>query len=174
MVQTVKYSRVRRLGKVEIRHYPSLIIAKTMGSENERNELLASFINGKNATGKISQTGSLGSSKPLEIIYPTLSDQSSTSFIMPSTYTLETTPVPTDDRVKVIELPKRTIAALSFNEILSASVFEAKSKQLLQELEKAKLKTKGTVFGMLYGKHHKPKPTLFSRNDEVAIEIDQE
>ena len=50
------------------------------------------------------------------------------------------------NRIKIIEIPERVVAALRFSGRWSNSVFKKKSEQLLEELDKAKIKTVGRYF----------------------------
>jgi hypothetical protein len=52
MVATVKYEIVKKLSKVEIRRYPSIVIAKVDGYEDEGFGLLFRFISGENKQKK--------------------------------------------------------------------------------------------------------------------------
>ena len=60
------------------------------------------------------------------------------------------------------------MAALRFSGRWSESLFKAKTKELLDELANAKIKTKGNVFTMLYNAPYTP---WFMRRNEVAIEV---
>jgi hypothetical protein len=105
---------------------------------------------------------------------PVLSDftsQGYMAFVMPSELNLETTPAPLDSRVRIEEVPSRLVAVLRFSGSWSETHFEEKTKELLQELADAKVKTKGNVFSMLYNPPFTPS---FFRRNEVAIEVENE
>ncbi|MGD0978858.1 MAG: heme-binding protein [Candidatus Bathyarchaeia archaeon] len=108
-------------------------------------------------------------SQQIEMTAPVLSDAGSMAFVMPEEYRIETTPEPLDNRVRIIEVPARVVAALRFSGRWSESLFRAKTKELLNELDKAKIKTKGNVFTMLYNAPYIPG---FLRRNEVAIEVE--
>ena len=80
------------------------------------------------------------------------------------------TPEPLDDRVKIIEIPERDVAALRFSGRWSNSIFKKKSKEMLEELEKGGIKTFGQVFSMRYNGPFTP---WFLRRNEVAVVVDQ-
>jgi effector-binding domain-containing protein len=92
------------------------------------------------------------------------------AFVMPSEFTPETTPEPLDPRVKIEELPARVVAVLRFSGSWSEDHFEAKTRELFEELSKARIKTKGGVFAMLYNPPFIPS---FLRRNEVAVEIEE-
>ena len=89
-------------------------------------------------------------SQRIEMTVPVMSDTGSMAFVMPRVYRIETTPEPLDNRVKIVEIPARAAAALRFSGRWSEALFNAKTKELLEELVKAKIKTIGNVFTMLY------------------------
>jgi hypothetical protein len=91
------------------------------------------------------------------------------TFVMPKEFTLETTPEPLDPQVKIAEIPERLIADLCFSGERSESHFEKETQELLNELAKEKIKTKGNVFTMLYNPPFIPG---FLRRNEVAIEVE--
>jgi effector-binding domain-containing protein len=88
---------------------------------------------------------------------------------MPTAFTLETTPEPLDNRVNIAEIPARLVATLRFSGGWSEPHFEKEKQELLNELDNAKIKTKGEVFTMLYNPPFIPG---FLRRNEVAVEIE--
>ncbi len=169
MVETAKYEITRKLDKVEIRHYPKIVIAKVEGYGENGFNLLFRFISGDNKQKtKVKMTAPVVSQR-IEMTAPVLSDSDSLAFVMPAEYRLATTPEPLDDRVKILEIPERNLAVLRFSGRWTSSLFEKKTKDLLEEIEKAKIKTKGDVFSMLYNAPFTPS---FMRRNEVAIELE--
>jgi len=88
---------------------------------------------------------------------------------MPEEFTIETTPKPNDERIEIQKISKRYVAALRFSGRWTSENFTPKSKQLLEELQKSKIETKGKIFAMRYSGPFTP---WFLRSNEVAIEID--
>jgi effector-binding domain-containing protein len=171
MVSTIKYEIVKKLDKVEIRRYPKIVIAKVDGYEDQSFDLLFGFISGKNKQKtKVKMTAPVVSQR-IEMTAPVLSDIDSMAFVMPEEYQLETTPEPLDDRVKIAEVPSRLVAALRFSGRWDKSHFDAEAKELLEDLAKAGIKTKGNVFIMLYNAPFTPG---FMRRNEVAIAVELE
>ena len=169
MVETLKYELVRKLDRVEIRHYPRIVITKVEGYGENAFSILFRFISRENKLRtKVKMTAPVVSQR-IEMTAPVLSDSDSLAFVMPAEYRLATTPEPLDDRIKIIEVPERKLAALRFSGRWTSSLFERKSKELLEELEKAKIKTKGDVFSMLYNAPFTPS---FMRRNEVAVEVE--
>lgn len=112
-------------------------------------------------------------SQEIKMTLPVFSDFSSTgymAFVMPSEFSLETTPEPLDSHVRIEEFPARTVAVLRFSGSWSEDHFEEKTSELLDELSKAKMRTRGSVFTMLYNPPFIPG---FLLRNEVAIEIEE-
>jgi hypothetical protein len=169
MVEQAKYEVLKRIGKTEIRRYPRLVIAKVDGYGDGGFNLLFRFIGGNNRQkSDIAMTAPVVSEE-IAMTAPVLSETGSIAFIMPESYTIETTPEPLDDRVKIIEIPERLVAALRFSGRWSNSIFRKKSEKLLKELVEAGIKTVGQVFSMRYNAPFTP---WFMRRNEVAIAVE--
>jgi hypothetical protein len=178
MVQTTKYEIIRKLEKVEIRRYPEIVIAKVSNYESDSFGLLFRFISGNNRTKeKVKMTAPVVeqyASQEIKMTSPVLSDFSNEgyiAFVMPSDFRLETNPSPLDSRVEIEKISQRTVAVLRFSGNWSEDHFKEKTKELLQELADAKVKTKGSVFTMLYNPPFTPS---FLRRNEVAVEVEAE
>lgn len=174
MVQSVKYEVVKKLGNVEIRRYPKIVIAKVSNLEADNFGLLFRFISGNNKQKEKVKMTTPVVSQEIKMTSPVLSDYSNQgymAFVMPSEFNMETTPLPLDSRVKIEEVPSRIVAVLRFSGSWSEPHFEEKTKELLQELANARLVTVGPVFSMLYNPPFTPS---FLRRNEVAIEVSNE
>ena len=169
MVEQAKYEVVRKIGEIEIRRYPSLVIARVDGYGDSGFNLLFRFITGNNQQkSDIAMTAPVVSEQ-IAMTAPVLSETGSIAFIMPEGFTLEATPEPLDERVKIAEIPERTVAALRFSGRWSDSVFKKKSEDLLVEIKNAGLKTSGQVFSMRYNGPYTP---WFLRRNEVAVQVE--
>lgn len=168
MVEKAKYDIIKRLNKIEIRRYRSLVIARVEGYGDKGFNILFRFITGHNKQKtKVEMTAPVISER-IAMTAPVISDTNSIAFIMPEIYNIETTPYPLDERIKIMEVPERLVAALRFSGRWSESIFNKRSKELLEELTKANIKTKGNVFSMRYNAPYTP---WFLRRNEVAIEV---
>jgi hypothetical protein len=171
MVEHAKYQVLKRIGKIEIRRYPSLVIAKVDGYGDGGFNFLFRFISGDNRQkSDIAMTAPVVSEQ-IAMTAPVLSETGSIAFIMPEGFTLETTPEPLDERVKIVEIPERVVAALRFSGRWSDSIFKKKSEELLKELVEAGIETTGQVFSMRYNAPFTP---WFLRRNEVAITLESE
>jgi hypothetical protein len=174
MVQSVKYTVVKKLDHVEIRLYPKIVIAKVSNLEADNFGLLFRFISGNNMQKEKVKMTTPVVSQEIKMTSPVLSDfsnQGYMAFVMPSEFNMETTPLPLDSRVKIEEVPSRIVAVLRFSGSWSEAHFKEKTKELLQELTNAKMVTVGPVFSMLYNPPFTPS---FLRRNEVAIEVSNE
>jgi len=171
MVEQARYDVLKEIGKVELRRYPPLLIARVDGYGDGGFNILFAFITGNNRQkSKIAMTAPVVSEQ-IAMTAPVLSDPDSIAFVMPEGFTLETTPEPLDDRVKIVEIPERVVAALQFSGRWSNSIFKKKAKAMLEELAKAGIKSTGQVFSMRYNGPFTP---WFLRRNEVAIAVESE
>jgi hypothetical protein len=171
MVAQAKYEVIREIGKVEIRRYPLLVIARVDGYGDGGFNLLFSFITGNNKQkSNVAMTAPVVSEE-IAMTAPILAEAGSIAFVMPEGFTLESTPKPLDNRVKILEVPERVVAALRFSGRWSNSLFKKKSKELLEELKKANISTVGNFFSMRYNGPFTP---WFMRRNEVAVPIEFE
>jgi len=128
MVAQAKYEVLREIGKVEIRRYPLLVIARVNGYGDGGFNLLFSFITGNNRQkSNVAMTAPVVSEE-IAMTAPVLSEAGSIAFVMPEGFTLESTPEPLDNQVKIVEIPERVVAALRFSGRWSNSLFKKKSK----------------------------------------------
>jgi hypothetical protein len=170
MVETIRYEVIRKIGKVEIRRYPKIVVAKVENSQINAFDLLYKFITGNNAQKtKVKMTTPVVSQQ-IAMTSPVLSDTGSMAFVMPAEYTIESTPEPVDSHVRIAEVPERFVAALRFSGSWSETHFEKETKELLDELSKARIRIRGSVFTMLYNPPFIPG---FLRRNEVAVEIEE-
>jgi len=171
MVEQAEYEVLKKIGKTEIRRYPRLVIARVDGYGDGGFNLLFRFITGNNRQkSDIAMTAPVVSEQ-IAMTAPVLSETGSIAFIMPKGFTLETTPEPLDDRVKIVEIPERVVATLRFSGRWSNSTFKKKSEELLEELTKSGVKTEGQVFSMRYNGPFTP---WFLRRNELAIAVKPE
>jgi hypothetical protein len=171
MVEQAKYEVMKKIGKVEIRRYPRLVIARVDGYGDSGSNLLFRFITGNNRQKSDIAMAAPVVSKQIATTAPVLSETASIAFIMPEGFTLETTPKPLDDRVKIVEVPERVVAALRFSGRWSNSIFKKKSEELLKELAEAGIHTPGQMFSMRYNGPFTP---WFMRRKEVAIAVESD
>ena len=168
MVETPNYEVIRKLDEVEIRKYPALFLATAKG-EADLFGLLFNYISGANkGSSKISMTAPVITPEKIAMTSPVFTDNDSMSFIVPSKYTRETVPEPTDPHITITEQAAKTLAVQRFSGWGRSSTVEEKTQQLLDTLHKNNIETKGEVTLMRYNPPFTP---WFLRRNEVAVEV---
>ncbi len=191
---TPEYEVLATISKdIEIRRYAPRIVAQVSvsgtGREglNEGFRILAGYIFGNNnrrGTGEIKAPGR-GEREKIAMTAP-VTAQSATipmtspvtasgtrtgltvSFFMPPSYSLATLPVPTDRRIKLIELPEEQFAVIRFSGGWNASNFDKHAQCLLDRLDRENIRTAGSPVNAYYN----PPFTLpFLRRNEVLVPI---
>lgn len=168
MVETPSYEATRKLGDVEIRRYPQLFLATAKG-DADLFGLLFRYISGANkGSSKILMTAPVITPEEISMTSPVVTDADSMSFIVPSKYTRETIPEPTDPHITINEQPARSLAVLRFSGLARSDTVEKKKKVLLETLRRNNMETRGDVIVMRYNPPFTP---WFLRRNEVAVEV---
>lgn len=167
-METPKYVVIRTLGDVEIRKYPALLLATARG-EAGLFSLLFNYISGaNNASSKISMTAPVITPEKIAMTSPVFSDTESMSFIVPSKYTRENVPKPTDPHITITEQAEKKLAVLRFSGWGRSSTVEKKTRLLLDTLRRNNVQIMGEVILMRYDPPFTP---WFLRRNEVAVEV---
>ncbi len=179
-----RYQVVMKTEDKEIRKYESTIVAKTtiQGSFKEAQSqgfnLLAGYIFGKNkAQKKIAMTAPVvqkAESEKIAMTAPVVmkpSDNQSwtMTFSMPSSFTLETLPTPTDARVVIEKIEPRYVAAIRFTGFWGEEK-NAQKAHALKEWLKTQPEYKVASEAMFAG-YNPPWTLPFLRRNEMLIEL---
>jgi len=175
----------RRLtSNVEIRRYGPRIAAETTvaGSDEEKARSdgfrrLAGYIFGGNRAGEkvamtapVSQAVSRGQKIAMTAPVSTSGGDGGwvIRFFMPSKWTMATLPTPNDDRVRLVEVPTESVAALRFSGSRGHDAIAARSAELLKTLSENGVEPEGDPVSWFYD----PPWTLsFRRRNEVVVPI---
>jgi len=164
MVEIAQYEIAKKIDDVEIRKYPSCIMATTKLPVNDRNSAfrrVAGYIFGGNSQ-----------SKQIAMTAPVVMSHAETtftmSFIMPKEYAISDLPTPQNKDVVIKKVPKRTLAVLKYSGLMSQDRISQKIDILLQILKDKRIKVKGKPFFMGY---NAPWTLPFLRRNEVAVEV---
>ena len=170
MVEKAPYEVIRHVDALELRHYPQLILAVAPNNEYDTGfNLLFNYIQGANTTQKkISMTAPVITSEKIPMTAPVISDQQFMAFVLPSSYTQNTVPKPTNAQIEIKIQPERTIAVKRFSGRATKKDIEKQLEILYSTLQKNDIQTKGESFLMRYNSPFAPG---FIRRNEVAIEI---
>ena len=163
--ETPKYEVINSFGSIEIREYPELIMATTtLGDSYSSNSgrgfsTVAGYIFGGNEENKkISMTA------PVVV---EMSDKMEMSFIMPSKYTMDQLPKPSDSRISVHEERSKILAVIRFKGFVNDKKMKEYKMRLKAELDKNNLTQIGEY--MFFG--YNPPYRLINRRNEIAVEI---
>lgn len=128
-VEEAKYNLLYKEDRFELREYASHILAETIvegdfqEAGNEAFSRLFNYISGYNQqqqkVAMISPVGQAPSSQNIAMTSPVSQQMQDgrwvVSFMMPASFTLETTPEPKDPNVSIREVPARLIAAVRYS-----------------------------------------------------------
>ena len=86
------------------------------------------------------------------------------SFLLPAKYTLKTAPVPLDDRVRLQELPQRTLAVRTFSGNAPVEEQARQAEELLQALQREGVETTGD---WMFAAYNPPFTLPFLKTNEI-------
>ncbi len=166
-VKIAPYEVIEADGDFEVRYYERLVLVSTDmpdGIDRARSPFftLFDYISGNNTkTEKIAMTA------------PVFMDQSeqkteAMSFVLPTDFSLATTPSPLDPAAKLTELKDYRVAVISFSGLLNQETISTHQTLLLKWIADKGFKVAGTVKAAGYN----PPFTLpFLRRNEIVIPI---
>ena len=153
------------LDKVEVRHYAPSIQAVTEISSSAKTSAgfrrLAGYIFGGNERSQ-----SIAMTAPVQ--ESLLDDRPLMAFTMPSEYDLEQLPAPADNRVTIVPVPARTVAAIRFSGWATGSKVAKMQKRLLATLEDHGVEVVGEP---VLNQYNPPWTAPFLRRNEVTVEV---
>ncbi len=169
MVEIVPYSVIKKIDNVELRWYPEVILAVVERNDDSAFGLLFQYITGENTTQRrIPMTAPVITSEKIPMIAPVITRENYMAFALPSSYTKETVPMPTNPSIRIDILPKQTMAVLRFSGRTSDIKNQKYIQELLTVLKKHSINVKGQPILMRYNSPFTPG---FLRRNEVAVEI---
>jgi len=170
MTDQVPYNVVNKIEDVEIRRYPEVIFAVVENNIDDSGfGLLFQYISGENKTrSRIAMTAPVVTSEKIPMTAPVITREHYMAFALPSSYTKETVPVPTNPFVRINVQPEQTMAVLRFSGRTSDTKDQKYIQELFTILKKHNIEVKGQPILMRYNSPFTPG---FLRRNEVAIEI---
>ncbi len=180
-----KYTVAYTDGDVEYRQYQSYLVAETEVTDagdfdsagNEGFRRLFRFITGANDGGaKISMTAPVTQDKQkgakIAMTAPVAQDASAEgwriAFMLPSEYTLDTAPRPTDKRVYIREVPGKLVATLRFSGRWTTRNYERYKTQLAESLQAAGVSASGDP---MVARYNPPFTPPFMRRNEITVPV---
>jgi hypothetical protein len=176
MTGSIEYQVVKRMGSVEVRRYPSIILATVRGrNDDSAFSILFDFISGNNqAAERIPMTAPVVPGRAevkIDMTTPVLSDEATFSFVLPSHYEMRNAPRPMDRRIELVPVPSRHLAVLRFSGRAYVREVIERGRELLGVLKDRGVQVTNAPFLMRYNSPFAPG---FMRRNEVAVEIDPE
>ena len=180
------YQTLQQQGQFEIRQYEPRVIATTRvdsdfddaGSQAFRR--LFNYISGDNIAQReiamtvpvIASEAEPTGSREIPMTTPVTGQKDGLgwrySFVLPSTFTLQNAPEPTDDRVRIEPIPARKVAVFRYSGSWGIEQFDDHSARLLQWLEQQKLEPESAPRIAAYDP---PFALPFLRRNEIMIDI---
>jgi hypothetical protein len=182
------FTVVQQLGSVELRRYAPVVRAVTVvqgmswdAGLNEGFRRLAGYIFGGNRTrASIAMTSPVTAqptSTKIAMTAPVTAAPAATgpgerglrvTFTMPEGSTLETLPVPTNDRVTLEAMPERLVAVLPFSGFAGDEKFQRERARLLEAVRAAGLSPRGEPE---LARYDPPWTLPFLRRNEVSVVV---
>ncbi|NDD92558.1 heme-binding protein [bacterium] len=175
VVQSIEFN-----GKsIEIREYAPYIVAETVVESNSLREAssqgfkrLAGYIFGGNRSRESMDMTAPVQSVKMDMTAPvgTVGEAGkyTISFVMPSKYTLETLPVPNDERVMLRVVPAKRVAAIVFSGFWTQSRFARYTETLETYLASENIPAQSLP---MVARYNMPLTPWFLRTNEILIDI---
>ena len=182
-IEEASYTVIEKNGDFELRQYVPQIVAETIIEGdfdkvgNEGFTRLFGYISGNNTKKQsISMTAPVSQEAGSEKIPMTapvnqkqVGNKWNITFLMPSNYTLETLPEPTDKRIVLKLLPSRNVAAITYSGTWSRSRYEEHKAILVKMMSNRKLKPIGEY---IFARYNPPFMPWFLRRNEVLVTVE--
>ena len=183
-VEKPDYKVIQSEQNIEIRQYEPMIIAevevdgKREDAIGDGFRLLADYIFGNNTVQQvISMTAPVQQKENQKIAMTAPVQQQSTgkswrmSFVMPSKYSMDSLPVPNNNRVRLKEILTKKFVVIEFSGTNSNENVTEHENQLMNYIEENQIKINDSP---KYAFYNPPWSLPFLRRNEVMIEINQQ
>jgi hypothetical protein len=181
-VEKLAYRTIEQDGRFELRLIAPHTVAETFADGdfervgNEGFRRLVQYIGGANRTqARISMTAPVVQKSASEEIAMTapvaqekVGDRYRITFLMPSKYTLETLPQPTDPRIRLRAEPARNVAAIRYTGFWSRSRYDDHERRLREWIQRRGLEP---IRGPVWARYDPPFMPWFLRRNEILIEV---
>ena len=180
------YTVLYKDGDIEYRQYEPYLVSETViqntddynDAGNEGFRRLFRYITGSNeGQAKIAMTAPVAqtpSSEKIAMTAPVQQGESAegwrVAFMLPTEYTLDTAPVPTDERVQIKAMPGRLMAVLRYSGRWTESNFSNKQSALRDAIDGESIDRIGEFQSALYNPPYTPP---FMRRNEVMVEVNR-
>ena len=167
-IETYPYIVNKKYKSFEIRTYDAALFTSVKLSSNKYKDesgkgfsILAGYIFGKNEKSqKIAMTSPVSMS---------LEDSMTMMFMVPKKFNKETLPKPKNSQIKFKQVPKKTVAAISFGGWANDKKIEKYKQKLITAL-----KTEGISHtNKFYFFGYNPPYEVFNRKNEIVVELEK-
>jgi hypothetical protein len=181
-IEKLAYRTIEEDGPFGLRRVEAHVVAETfvegdfdrVGNEGFRR--LADYIGGANTTrARISMTAPVVQEPASEKISMTapvtqekVGERYRITFLMPSEYTLETLPQPTDTRIRLRQEEARSVAAIRYSGSWSRSRYDDHERKLREWIDQRGLEP---ISEPVWARYDPPFMPWFLRRNEVVIEV---
>ncbi|HET6564603.1 MAG TPA: heme-binding protein [Xanthomonadales bacterium] len=185
-IEEAKYELLEQDNAFELRRYAPQILVETVVEGNFKEAgnrafgLLFNYISGANQaqskiamTAPVSQDASAAQGEKIAMTAPVGQDLAAdgswrVSFLVPSLYTRETVPQPTDSRVYLREVPAQEVAVVRYSGTWNESNYDSHLKSLRDWMQLRGLEPAGEPRWARYDPPFKP---WFLRRNEVLVPV---
>ncbi|MBU1191977.1 MAG: heme-binding protein [Gammaproteobacteria bacterium] len=181
-VEEAEYSVIREEAPFELRKYTSHILAETTvagnfeDAGNEAFGRLFKYISGNNKQQQeVAMTSPVGqepSSQKIAMTSPVGQQRQDgkwvVSFMMPASFTLESTPEPKDPNVSIREVPARHIASVRYSGFWSEKGYRRNLEKLQDWISKTGLVVTGEP---IWARYNPPFMPWFLRRNEILVPV---
>lgn len=180
-VEQAEYAVIKKAEGYEVRQYAAHIEAQTTvdGSYDEALNkgfsIIAGYIFGGNTkkesiamTAPVREQSSEKIAMTAPVVATTQGESRVIAFVMPKSYSLESLPVPSDSRVKLVQVPEKKMAVLRFSWFRSSDRVKKMEARLLSNLSRDNVEVIGTPS---YAGYNAPWTPPWMARNEVMVEI---
>lgn len=175
-IEEPKYTVLRTTDLYEIRDYADRVAVETIQGDGENSafQRLFKYISGANVqSSKIAMTVPVTQSTKIAMTAPvtqsTGKDGTAMRFFLPASYTMDTAPVPSDDRVKLVLVRGGIYAVHRYSGRSSVKNFNDAAQTLFDALRRDGLTAVGVPIKATYNGPFTP---FFLRRNEAMVRID--
>lgn len=181
--EEAEYTVLLKEENLEVRLYEPHIVAETVvdtefeDAGSEAFGSLFNYISGNNQSQQeIAMTapvGQVAEGQEIDMTAPLGQTQVDGkwvfSFMMPGSFTMQTTPKPRDERITIRQVPEQTMAAIEYSGFWSKSGYEKNKARLEEWIDKKGFIIQGKP---VWARYNAPFMPWFLRRNEVLIPID--
>ena len=165
-IEQPDYEVIGQYEGFELRYYDSYLVAEVDvdgdfgDAGNSAFRILAGYIFGDNQSSeKMAMTAPVESRRAERTTY---------AFVMEKKYTMDTLPSPNDDRIRIVEMPERTMAVRRYSGRWTEEKYNDNEEQLREALQAHGIHM---LSGPILARYNSPFSLPMMRRNEVMFEV---